>query len=67
MVVLMGKLNLHELNSLAFNRYSRKILWFHLTPTNHDPGVINHYFITCVEQSGGIVTICRMNNNYSTF
>ena len=35
-------------------RYSRKILWLKVTPTNHNPRVIVKYFLDTVGEIGGV-------------
>ena len=34
-------------------RFSRKILWLHLTQTNHNSEVIVHFYVECVKNLGG--------------
>ena len=34
-------------------RFSRKILWLEVTPTNHDPRVVARYYLKCVEEVAG--------------
>ena len=34
-------------------RFSRKILWLNLYPTNHDPGVISRHYLNCIEEVQG--------------
>ena len=34
-------------------RFSRKILWLRVSPTNHNPKVIARLYLECVEEVGG--------------
>ena len=38
-------------------RFSRKLLWMKVAPTNHNPKVIARYYLECVEQCGGIQVV----------
>lgn len=40
------------------NSFSRKILWLHLTPTNHNPHVVAKFYAEYVKEIGG--------NNYDS-
>ena len=35
------------------NRYSRRMLWLKVGPSNNDPSVIAHHFLSCVEVLNG--------------
>ena len=35
-------------------RFSRKMLWLKVTPTNHDPKVVGRFYLECVESVGGM-------------
>jgi hypothetical protein len=43
----------------AIDGYSRKILWLEVGPSNNNPKIIAHYFITCVETCGHTPRILR--------
>lgn len=59
MVALMGKLNetddvcIFFIIYISFSTFSRRIMWLHVSSTNHNPVVILHYYLTCVEKIGG--------------
>lgn len=38
-------------------RFSRKLLWMKMAPTNHNSKVIACYYLECVEQCGGIQVV----------
>ncbi|XP_065901982.1 uncharacterized protein [Dysidea avara] len=42
--------------------YSRKIVWLHLSPTNHDPKVIARYYLECVESARGCPRLVRADH-----
>ena len=37
--------------------FSRKILWLHLSPTNHNPKVIARFYLEAVEEIAGMYNI----------
>ena len=43
----------------GIDRFSRRILWLEVGHTNKNPRVIAHYFISCVQQIGGLPRIIR--------
>ena len=50
----------HKLIICNVHRYSRKILWMELSPTNHDPRVIVGYYLNTVANQGGITMCYRL-------
>jgi len=57
----MGKLNTRYYKEMCVihycvnYRFSRRIMWLRITPTNHDPQVILRFFLEGVEEINGIM------------
>lgn len=43
----------------AIDGYSRKVLWLEVGPSNSDPKVIAHHYLTCVESTGHAPSMIR--------
>ena len=55
---LMGMMDDHLFNIVLrgyADRFSRKIIWLKLAPTNHDPLVIARYYLQAVEELAGML------------
>lgn len=49
-----GYMHNSEALSILYNqRYSRKILWLEMTPTNHDSKVVSRFFLEAIEKNEG--------------
>ena len=49
----------HFINFACDYRYSRRILWLHVGPSNNDPYIIAGYYLECVETvQGAYINIC---------
>ncbi len=56
MAVLMGYYNVYFISMMCLIisfRFSRKILWLNVYPTNHDPKVVARHYLNCVEEVQG--------------
>ena len=60
MVALMGNYSNCHANCL-FYRFSRKIIWLRVSPTDHDPKVVAKFYLQSLEEVAGNTLMLLFN------